>query len=77
METLAVGWMNAQGPWHCRNLNKSNDPENWYDGRPPFELSPPPIPLAVNVKVREDPPAFQGRAEPGQEGVHLGLPCGQ
>lgn len=45
--------MNAQGPWHCRYLNKSNDAENWYDVRPPFELPPPLVPLE-NVKVRED-----------------------
>lgn len=43
--------MNAQGPWHYRYLNKSNDPENWYYVRPPLEL---PYPL-VNPKDREDP----------------------
>lgn len=73
METQAVGWMNAQGPWHRRYLNKSNDPENWYDVSPPFELPPSPVPLA-NVRVRKNAPALQGRAEPGQEGAQLGLP---
>jgi hypothetical protein len=56
--------MNAQGPWHCKYLNKSNDPENWYYVRPPLELSPPPSSLA-NPKGREDPHALQGKAELG------------
>jgi len=46
--------MNAQGPWHCRYLNRSNDPENWYYVRPPLELPLPPYPQA-NPKGREDP----------------------
>lgn len=49
--------MDAQGPWHCRYLNKSNDPENWYYVGPPLELSQPPA-LLANVNVREDPPAL-------------------
>lgn len=63
--------MNAQGPWHCRYLNKSNDPENWYYVSPPLELSPPPAP-AANVKGREDSAALSQRAEPGREGSHPG-----
>ena len=52
--------MNAQGPWHCRYLNRSNDPENWYYVRPPLELPLPPYPQA-NPKGREDPhPIGQG-----------------
>lgn len=57
--------MNAQGPWHCRYLNKSNDPENWYYMRPPLELPPPPYPL-VNPKGKADHHPLQGGAEPGR-----------
>lgn len=57
--------MNAQGPWHCRYLDKSNDPENWYYVRPPLELAPPPYPMA-NPKGKEDPHPLQGGGGPAR-----------
>lgn len=66
--------MNAQGPWHCRYLDKSNDPENWYYVRPPLELAPPPYPMA-NPKGKEDPHPLQGGGGQVDEGSKPSQAC--
>lgn len=66
--------MNAQGSWHCRYLNKSNDLENWNDKRPPLELPPLPYPLA-NPKSREDPHPLQGGGGTAEGGERTSQAC--